>query len=352
MTDPLSKDDAQERADQIAAFRAEVERLATEGVVALSDEQRARVAAHHDAILARLADEFDVDLTTAEKQMSVGMRLASFFGAATLTAAVVSFVYRVWGGIPTLGQVALLTAAPLIALAAMIVAGRVERTRYVAALLSIVACAAFVVQTLLIRQIFNVRDTPHVLGVWAAFALAVALPWRFALPFALGVAAVASYAAALLFWIAGVPWTEFMERPEAIMIVAAALIPLAARLPAELTSAGRAVLLALSLFALLVLSSTGRVSLMPFDDGIVKVGYELAAAVVACGVIGIGLRKAEDEIVVIGSVFGAVFLIIRFIDWWWDWMPKYLFFLILASVALAWLWALRVARRHLAAQPS
>src|SRR4051794_26087412 len=129
MANPLNKDDAQERADQIAAFRAEVEQLAREDVIAMSDRDRATVAAHHDAILARLADQFDVDLTTAEKQMSVGMRLASFFGAATLTAAVISFVYRVWGGIPAFGQVTLLTAAPLLALAAMIVAGRLEKTR-------------------------------------------------------------------------------------------------------------------------------------------------------------------------------------------------------------------------------
>jgi hypothetical protein len=35
------------------------------------------------------------------------------------------------------------------------------------------------------------------------------------------------------------------------------------------------------------------------------------------------------------------------VDWWWDWMPKYLFFLLIALLALGWLWGLRVARRRL-----
>src|SRR6188768_4378125 len=102
---PATKDDAQERADQIAAFRAELRQLEQEGVSRLPEAELATIARHHDAILERLAGEFDIDRTAAERRMSVGMRLASGFGAATLTAAVVSFVYQVWGSIPTPGQV-------------------------------------------------------------------------------------------------------------------------------------------------------------------------------------------------------------------------------------------------------
>src|SRR6478735_4121015 len=125
----LSKDDAQERADQIAAFRAEVEQLRQDGASPFTSDQLAVVVRHHDALLERLAGEFDIDRTLAERRMSVGMRIASGFGAVTLTAAVVSFVYQVWGSIPTAGQVMLLTAGPLAAIAATIVAGRLERTR-------------------------------------------------------------------------------------------------------------------------------------------------------------------------------------------------------------------------------
>src|SRR3954470_16203859 len=118
----LSKDDAQERADQIAAFRAEVEQLRQDGASPFTSDQLAVLARHHDALLERLAGEFDIDRTLAERRMSVGMRIASGFGAVTLTAAVVSFVYQIWGAIPTPGQVVLLTAGPLVSVGATIVA--------------------------------------------------------------------------------------------------------------------------------------------------------------------------------------------------------------------------------------
>ena len=64
-------------------------------------------------------------------------------------------------------------------------------------------------------------------------------------------------------------------------------------------------------------------------------------------VIGAGLRSGQRETVLIGSLFAAIFVLARFVDWWWDWMPKYLFFLILTAIALTWLWALRIVRRRL-----
>jgi len=39
-----------------------------------------------------------------------------------------------------------------------------------------------------------------------------------------------------------------------------------------------------------------------------------------------------------------VFLFMKFVDWWWDWMPKYLFFLTLAATSLIVLGILRRLR--------
>jgi hypothetical protein len=36
----------------------------------------------------------------------------------------------------------------------------------------------------------------------------------------------------------------------------------------------------------------------------------------------------------LGSLCFVVFLYIRLNDWWWDWMPKYLFCLILGLLSL------------------
>src|SRR5688572_9834626 len=105
---PRSKDEAQRRTDQIRAFQAELAELRREGV-ALPDRLDA-IAAHHDALLAAFASRYDIDRSSAAKRMSLGMRLASAFGAAALTAAIVSFFYRMWGVMPTGAQVAALTA--------------------------------------------------------------------------------------------------------------------------------------------------------------------------------------------------------------------------------------------------
>jgi hypothetical protein len=344
----LSKDDAQERADQIEAFRAEVARLDAEGANPFTHEQLRLVARHHDALLERLAVEFDIDRSLAERRMSLGMRIASGFGAVTLTAALVSFIYQIWGSIPTAGQVVLLTLGPLLAIAAMVAAGTLERTRYIAAVMAVVACGAFVLQTVLLGQIFNLRGSPHSLLLWGLFALAVAYPWRFVLPFGLGVVSLVVYAAALLFWVAGVAWVAALERPEPLMLVAAIMLPLASRAPRELVVSGRAVLLVLILGPLLLLSGIADLSLLAWTPATVRGLYQVVAAVAAVVVIASGVRRSQDEIVLIGALFAGAFLLTRFVDWWWDWMPRYLFFLILATVALTWIWALRVLRRHAA----
>jgi hypothetical protein len=293
------------------------------------------VSAHHDRVLRDLTREFDVDRGAAEKRMSLGLRLATLFGAAALTAAIVSFVYRVWGVLPTPGHVALLTAAPLAATAVTIVAGHVEKTRYVASLFAIVACAALVLQTVMLGMLFNMRSTPHVLLVWAAFAFAVGVPWRFGVPFAWGVIALIAYLAAFRLWIFRMPWLQLPEQLEPIVVAGLLVAAFYKWMPRELQGWGRGAALLVGLGALLVLSS---------DRGV----HQVIAAVAGPALIATAVRQRWPETVTIAGLFTALFLLVRFVDWWWDWMPKYLFFLIIAAVALGSLWALRVARRRLA----
>ena len=344
----MNKDAAQRRANQIAAFRAELEQLAREGAPAIDAARLADVQAHQDALLAQLADEYDVDRTAAARRMSLGMRVASFLGAAALVAAIVSFFFRIWDALGTPAQVVFLVAAPMVALAAMIVAGRIEKTRYVASICALVACGAFVLETVALARLFNLRESPHVLGFWSVFALTVALPWRFKIPYALGSLALAAYLAALTFEVVGAPWNHAVERPEPL-VAAAALLLVAHRVVPDMAPVARGVLLVLMLFPLLLLSSARGLSLLPIDIDAARVVYQVISFVVACAIIAAALKYGQLETLAIGSTFAGLFIVTRFVDWWWDWMPKYLFFLIMASVAIGWLWALRVARRRLEA---
>jgi hypothetical protein len=89
-------------------------------------------------------------------------------------------------------------------------------------------------------------------------------------------------------------------------------------------------------------------TVLPLGETAVEILYQVAAVIVTVVLIASGLRRGLNDVVLIASMFGGAFLLGRFVDWWWDWMPKYLFFLILGALALGWLWGLRVARRHLA----
>jgi hypothetical protein len=345
----VNKDAAQRRADQIAAFRAELDQLAREGGPAIDPAALTAVHAHQDALLAQLAREFDVDRTLAARRMSLGMRIASFLGAAALVAAIVSFFYRIWDSFGTPAQVVFLVVAPMVALAAMIAAGRIEKTRYVASICALVACGAFVLETVALSRLFNLRESPHFLGFWTVFALSVALPWRFRIPYALGAVALAVYLGALVFEIVGVPWTHVIERPEPLIAAAALLLVAAHRAVPEMAPVARAVLLVVMLLPLLLLSSVSGLSLLPIDIDSARVIYQVVAFGAACIVIAAALRYGQLETLAIGSTFAGLFIVTRFVDWWWDWMPKYLFFLIMAAVAIGWLWTLRVARRRLEA---
>jgi hypothetical protein len=230
----------------------------------------------------------------------------------------------------------------------MAAAIRRERTLYVASICATVASGAFVLQTVMLGNLFNMRGTPHLLGAWAAFALAVSLPWRFPLPFAAGVISLVCYAAALAIWLGGAPWSSFGAYPETVLGTAALAHPAWRRVPVELQRWWRGTTLVLGLGALLALSTFEASSLLPWPRQTLELVYQGGAAIAAAAIIAHGVRTGRGEMVVIGALFAAFFLLGRFVDWWWDWMPKYLFFLILASVALAWLWLLRRLRRGIA----
>jgi len=99
---------------------------------------------------------------------------------------------------------------------------------------------------------------------------------------------------------------------------------------------------------LLLLSGIAELSLLSWGPSAIRVIYQIAAALAAAAVIASGVRRSQDEMILIGALFAGAFLLTRFVDWWWDWMPRYVFFLILAAVALAWIWGLRVLRRRAA----
>jgi len=344
---PGSKNEAQQRADRIQMFGLELECLEKEGILSLSGEQRDGVSAYHADLLNRLALRFDIDTSSAARQMSMGMRIVSFLGALALSAAVFFFFYRFWGLLSTGAQTSILVAAPLLILSGVEFAARREKTLYFASLISLVTFAAFVLDLSMLGQIFSITPSQNAFLAWGAFALIIAYSYRLRLMLVAGLTCLMGYLAATIGTWSGIYWLSFGERPENF-IVAGALILAAAFIPQrrypEFLPTYRIFGLLAIFFAILILSHWGMGSYLSFPPKQIQNGYQIGGFILAGLVIWGGIRRSWHGVVNLGSTFFVIFLYTKFYDWWWDWLPKYLFFLILGGIAVGLLFVLRRMR--------
>jgi uncharacterized membrane protein len=335
---PISKEEAQRRADRIAAFRDELASLEAEGVAALTGDQKRAIAARHEAVLADLTARFDVDTTERLRQMSWGMRIASLLGAGALSAAIYFFFERIWGSLGAWAQIAILTASPLLAVAAAGYAARRERTRYFAAILGILALACFVLDLNLLGMTFNITPTQNALLAWGAFAVTLAYTLELRLLLAGGLLSLLGYMSATVATWGGYPWDAVGNRPENFLLPGLVLFAIGAawrdRERSDFPPIYRFIGLLALLFPIFILANWGRSSYLPFDADPVEIIYQILGFSVSGVGIWIGVRSAWSGVANLASVFFVAFLIMKFYEWWWDVLPKYFFFLIVGLVAV------------------
>jgi uncharacterized membrane protein len=347
---PTTREQAQQRADEVRAFRAEFDRLRAEGVLVVSPEQAAIVARHHDGVLEDLAKRFDVDRTAAERQMSLGMRVASLLGAIALSAAVFLFFYRFWGLLSVPLQVILLASAPVIAGAGVEVAARREKTLYIASLLALVAFASFVLDLSVLGSIFNMPPASGAFLAWALFALLLAYAYRLRLLLFVGVCCAGIWISAVLTSLTGVWWDNFLLRPENLVIAGAISLG-AAHVETRHGDRGfaqvyRALGWLAVLFPTLWLSEIGEISYLPASPFLVRHFYDVVGFALGIAVVWLAIRRGWTETVNGAGLFVAAFLCLKLYDWCWDWMPRYLFFLTIGVVAIVLIAVLQRLRGH------
>ena len=344
------KDEAQHRADQIKAFGGELARLEQDDVLVLSPEQRERVDKYHSETLDRLARQFDIDVSATAKQMSIGMRIVSFLGALALSAAVFFFFYRYWGILTTSAQVAILVTAPVLLLGGVEFAASREKTLYFSSLISLVAFTAFVLDLTMLGQIFSITPSQNAFLAWGAFALILAYGYRLRLLLVAALVCLTAYLAATIGTWSGIYWISFGERPENFIVTgcllfAAAFIP--GRWQKEFAPSYRLFGLLVACIAVLILSHWGMASYLLLPAKQVEHLYQLTGFVLSAFIIWLGIRQRWPGVTNLGSTFFVIFLYTKMFDWWWDWLPKYLFFLILGATALVPLIILKKMRSRL-----
>jgi uncharacterized membrane protein len=330
--------EAQARADRIRAFRDELRELENASILQLQPDQRAQVDAHHESILGALGRQFDIDATDARKKVSWGMRIASSLGAIALCAALYLFLQRIWGLLVIPVQVVILISAPLVFLALAKIASKRERTPYFTFLLSTISVAAFVLNLSMMGEMFNLVPSPWALLAWGLYAILLAYRFHLKLLLAGGLTSVVCFAAGTFTSWFGLDWLTFGERPENFLL-AGLVLPALAKYPrhvrdSEFAAVYRILGLTLLLLPILLLSFSGVPTYLPFFPETIETIYETFGFLVSVLIIWVSIRGGFTAGVNIAASFFVILLYSKLYDWWWDWLPGYVFFLLIGLIAI------------------
>jgi len=347
MTNP-TRSEAQNRADDIRVFSDELARLEKEGVLGLTDAQREAVAAHHRGLLARFARDYDIDRDVQSKQLSLGMRVASFLGALALAASVFFLFRQFWDRFTTSAQVTVLLVAAFGTFGATMVLHARDASGYFTKLAAMVAFACFAINIALLGQIFNITPSDRALIPWAAYALLFAYTCDLRLLLGVGILCIIAWVSARTGTWSGMYWLHFGERPENFFPAAALLFLAPQCVPHDRFPGFGAIYRVFALLALflpmLVLSNWGELSYVDLPSSVIEGSYQVAGFVLSAGIVWVGARWNWREVVNTGATFFVIFVYTKFFDWWWESMPKYLFFLVIGLTAILLLFIMRRLR--------
>ena len=346
--------EAQARVERIQAFRTEITVLNDEGVLKLSSEQEASIDQYHRTLLDKLTGQFDLDVSTQAKQLSLGMKIASLFGALAMAASLFFLFYQFWGYIATWGQVTILIAAPVILFCITMYLVRKEVSDYFAKIAALVSLACFVLNVSMLGQIFNLAPSPNAFAIWAAFGFLLAYTCNARLLLFFAISCVGCFIAMKIGTWSGMYWVYFGEKPENFFIPGLLFffLPQFTRHQKFVGfSAIYHVLALIMVFVpILILSNYGRVSYLPWPEYFIEGVYQLLGFALSALAIWRGVKKHQGEVVNTGTVFFVLFLFTKMFDWWWELMPKYLFFFVIGLTSILALMIFKRIRSQVAEQ--
>lgn len=348
MSDP-SREQAQLRAERIHAFQQELAQLQAERVVSLAPEQEVAISLYHQRLLSYFASHLDIDADQRARQLSLGMRLASLFGALALAAGLFFLFYQFWGLFSEAAQVAILLGSALGSLLLTFWIQARDGSGYYAKLAALLSFVCFVLNLSMLGQIFNITPSDQALLPWGALAFLLAYQCRQRLLLAAGMLCLGLFVAARCNAWGGYYWLSLGERPENFLPVALLLFAIPLLLDQSRFSGFarlyRSMALLFLFIPLLVLSYWGEGSYLPWSRRLIEAGYQLLGFVLAGLAIWLGIRRGWSEVVSVSLVFAVIFLYAKLFDWWWELLPKYLFFLLLGLLSLLLLVLLQRWRR-------
>jgi uncharacterized membrane protein len=336
-----SKNAAQARTDDVRVFHRELERLEHEGVLNLDNEVKNKIRKYHDDLISKFVGSYDVDDDVKSRQLSLGMRAASLFGALALAASVFFLFRQFWGDFGEKTQAAILIVASFLTLALTMVVSRHDSSSYFTKLAAMVAFACFVLNISMLGGIFNITPSDRAFLVWAAYGFLLAYAFELRLLLIAGILCITAYIAARTGTWSGLYWISFGERPENFFPAAALLFITQQFINHEhfnkFAETYRIFGLLTALLPILVLANWPEGSYLDWGHDLIKNSYQVVGFALSAAAVWLGVRKHWTEVVNTGATFFVIFLYTKFYDWWWEVMPKYLFFLVVGLTAVLFL---------------
>lgn len=341
---------AQERADQIRSFQAELEILKDTDVISLTSEQNEKIAKYHQNLLSDYSLEFDIDRTKNEKQLSLGMKIVSFLAALGLAFSIFFLFLQFWGSFRETTQVFILISTPTILLFITYYLSKEQGKDYYTKIAALLTFTTFVLNISMIGQIFNISPSPNATLVFSLFAFLLAYALNARLLLGVGIIFFSFFLSAKVGVWGGAYWIDFSNYPENFFPVALVLFLLSFINHSKYTNFDvvyRYFSMFLFFLPVLVLSNYGSISYINLGRGSIEGFYQVIGFAFSAFAIYIGIKKGLSEVTNMGNVFFVIFLYTKFFNWWWSWMPKYIFFLLIGLSAVFILMILKRVRSEL-----
>lgn len=328
---------AQARADQIRSFRLEQAALAEQGILLPSDTNQA-VHQYHQQLLRELQQAQDVDLSAGAQHLSLGMQIVSFLGACALAASLFFLFYQYWGYFDCVVQVSILIATPVLSLSVALWIARFDSSGYYAKLAALISFVSWVLNISMLGSIFNITASPNAFAVFSLYGFLLAYLLHVRLLLAAGIICACIFIGAKFGTWMGSYWIYMGKNPEHFLISALLFFILPITLDQSRFNGFTRIYQVFSTIiffvSVLILSNWGWASYLPWPVEVIEGCYQVAGFITSAFLVAYGLRRHNAQLMLTGNVFFALFLYTKFFDWWWDWMPKYLFFLMIGLTAV------------------
>lgn len=341
---------AQQRTDQIKSFQAELEILKDTDVVSLTAEQDEKIAKYHQNLLSNYSLEFDIDTTKNEKQLSLGMKIVSFLAALGLAFSIFFLFLQFWGDFKESTQVFILISTPTVLLFFTYYLSNKQNKDYYTKIAALLTFTTFVLNISMIAQIFNITPSPNASLIFSLFAFLLAYALNTRLLLGIGIIFFSFFLSAKVGVWAGAYWINFSNHPENFFPVALILFLLSFINHSKYTNFDvvyRYFSMFLFFLPVLILSNNGSISYINLAEDSIEGFYQVIGFAFSAFAIYIGIKKGLSEVTNMGNVFFVIFLYTKFFNWWWNWMPKYIFFLIIGISAVFILMILKRVRSEL-----